>query len=79
MSEMIERVAEAIHGYRDKPIPWDRCVPTYQVELRKQAKAAIEAMREPTKAIANAMLECEDGERTVQEAWSYLIDVALKE
>ena len=54
MSEMIERVAKAIHGYRDKPIPWDRCAPTYQVELRKQAKAAIEAMKEPTEEMLEA-------------------------
>jgi hypothetical protein len=55
MSEMIERVAEAIYAVwarnNDVFAPWEECVRLHHSvvdEARQEAEAAIEAMREPS-------------------------------
>lgn len=57
MSEMVERVARAIccpHGCRNVDTQYAVCqAGTY----RADARAAIEAMREPTEAMVNACVE----------------------
>lgn len=83
MNEMVERVAKAIIARRGLPanviINWD--------VIRTDARAAIEAMREPTKQMVSAGLDVKayDG---VEEMDSYgdpesvfkaLIDEALKD
>ena len=95
MSEMIERVAKAIfeaveaesrdifYG-RLRKITWEERKAEMLKDPRNgnphtMAKAAIEAMKEPTPQIIAAMRNCEDGSRRVDDAWSYLIDAALKE
>lgn len=56
MSEMIERVAKAIYGGRKQyygahfpePLPWEDAGEPIRKIFRALARAAIEAMREPT-------------------------------
>lgn len=72
---MIERVAEAIHDKRpSRVVKWDSCVELYKNEIREQATAAIQAMREPTEE----MIEAPDTEDYI-EAYKNMIDAALKE
>jgi hypothetical protein len=74
MSEMVERVAKHIalalaeaHAEREVPEPDD---------FRKAARAAIEAMQEPTEAMVEA------GDETLADCarrhWEAMIDEALK-
>lgn len=53
MSEMIERVARAIHESSSK-WPWAGMSNMNKDDRRKDARAAIEAMREPTEEIRDA-------------------------
>lgn len=70
MSEMIERVALAISGSND---------PANILTIhRDRAKAAIEAMREPTKAMVSAGYDEADGSHLWREVWKAMIDEALK-
>lgn len=48
MSEMVERVAKALAGW-----DWDSC-PNDHDRWRSDARAAIEAMREPTQPMRDA-------------------------
>jgi hypothetical protein len=59
MGEMIERVARAIYAVSEADIDWTE--ETYQAKniVREEARAAIEAMREPT----NAMVKAHKGAR----------------
>ena len=80
MSEMIERVAKAIHHYRPNRVePWERCVESYKKELRMQAKAAIEAMREPTNKMVKPYIDAYYRDEDMKTAWREMIDAALKE
>ena len=86
MTEMIERVARAIYAQMDQSSsdPWDEAllrVEKYGVTppmvrmAREYARAAIEAMREPTPAMIEA------GRRnslTLEQSWKQMIDEALK-
>lgn len=83
MSEMVERVGRALakqEGYAYDPEPYDA-----------RARAAIEAMREPTEAMWDAAEEHNSGgggimddgslERNVydlEKVWPAMIDAALK-
>ncbi len=100
MSEMVERVAKAIHKVNDGRssknlrVPWEQCIQVYQELLRNEARAAIEAMREPTKqmidkgltAISDNMETTRDSyssydyavEGTAYHGWAAMIDEALK-
>lgn len=68
MSKMIERVADAIAKVEASPRR------TWHVD---QARAAIEAMREPTLEMINAA-RWEDGTHTAGVVWMEMIDEALK-
>ena len=81
MSEMVERVAQALHAYwlqyYDGPkqlTPWDdlgHMHKTYGVGL---ARAAIAAMREPTQDMWLAYAP----DATIERNWRAMIDEALK-
>lgn len=71
MNEMIERVAAAIDGASQPPGQKD-----YKIMMENAAKAAIEAMREPTQGV----LDCRPPFMTVVDAramWQTMIDAAL--
>ena len=70
MTDMIERVARALCSYSE--FMWQDNIP--------KAEAAIEAMREPTEQIADAMFQyhCTDTQ-SCYNAWRAAIDAALKE
>ncbi len=69
-NEMIERVANGIvQTLKDKG--YGQCADRNGMEL---AKAAIEAMREPTEAMLNI-----DSNLGYEMAWKRMIDAALKE
>lgn len=84
MSEMIERVAESICNKRQQ-LRYRGAITTkwrapemdqgYISDCLEMAKAAIEAMRKPTKA----MIEAHDDYPFMPEAMSRMIDTALKE
>jgi len=70
MSEMIERVAKAIYEAMDLSDGLDGTA------AKTYARAAIEAMREPTEAMLNASyLTSWDAD----EVWKDMIDAALQE
>lgn len=73
MSEMVERVAEAL-AKSDK----------YTSDYTALARAAIEAMREPTEGMTNAAFNIElwdqpINEHCAQDVWQTMIDAALQE
>lgn len=84
MSEMVERVARALYHAHSRNKPYDILQPEFQRQYEKQARAAIEAMREPTEAMKNAMCEAgpdtNSGEFSWDDAatvWTSGIDAAL--
>ena len=83
MSEMVERVARAIAAGHDAYLPVEKIAPGYLAD----ARAAIEAMREPTKAMESAGDELDDwgcpsdpgsGNACALAHWHAMIDEALK-
>lgn len=71
MNEIIERVAKAIDAASQPPGK-----PDYKILMENCARAAIEAMREPTQGI----LDCRPAFMTVTDAramWKTMIDTAL--
>lgn len=84
MSEMVERVARATYEarpYGDEhagDLIWDRLEDGWKDRHRDMARAAIEAMREPTDAMVDAAY---GRERTGTERgnWRAMIDAALTE
>ncbi len=77
MSEMIERVAKAQAGAR-----WDLFDDEHKDAARDLARAAIEAMREPTEEMKEAGSDFVyeawgDGKTIAREAWQANIDAAL--
>lgn len=67
----IEEVARAIGGD-----VWESCSDRMKEQFRAQARAAIEAMREPTEA----MLDRGPGEPYLDaEVWRKIVDAALAE
>jgi len=76
MSEMIERVAKAI-AISGNGGMWDDWYSDDQKEFhRRRARAAIEAMREPTREMTDAVWVMA-GEADQAEIWSGMIDAAL--
>ena len=74
MSEMVERVARAIissassyAGYEANSDYWDSL-----------ARAAIEAMREPTEAMVNAAPDLRGVDFYPTDVWRAMIEAALK-
>ena len=89
MSELIERVAIAIaHAMEaDMPkftqLPWDRMsVPAKAAHCRR-ARAAIEAMRDPTEEMDMAGVNADSfrslGLLKARRIWGDMIDAALKD
>lgn len=86
MSEMVERVARAIDPVAfikleaSEKLKWEKRVNIYRnrvEDARKLARAAIEAMREPT----SRMMNCEPSPYSPGEMidfWHAMIDEALK-
>jgi len=75
MTEMIERVARAIHSaeVEDEGDPWNDLGDYVQGEYRTLARAAIAAMREPTEAMLGPPWNYGR-----LEIWQAMIDEALK-
>jgi hypothetical protein len=85
MSEMVERVARAIAKARHPGLTWPtksdpEYIQTVHTYLR-DARAAIEAMREPTEEMIKASNREWDGRMSHRSsgAWQVMIDAALKE
>jgi hypothetical protein len=81
MSEMVERVARAIQAQSGhQPATdegWNRPENTLSVQnFRRMAKAAIEAMREPTEDMIQAGIDGPVGD--TEGKWQAMIDEALK-
>lgn len=76
-NEMIERVAKAIavsiHSWM-KDADWDRMCKESKDEFRKEARSAIEAMREPT----DRMLLAGRDEPNELKSWQSMIDEVLR-
>ena len=80
--EMVERVARAIRSAAEAVAGQPSFDPrTQTVDERVMARAAIEAMREPTEAMRNApMPDCfYYGTPSPLDAWGRMIDAVLKE
>lgn len=74
MSKMLERVAVAIgmaDGYVSKPVMRER--------FAKAARAAIEAMLEPTDAVLAGYVEEDGSPRDAYDAWQAMINAALSD
>jgi hypothetical protein len=88
MSEMIERVARAIAKARHPGLTWPtksdpEYIQTVHTYLR-DARAAIEAMLEPTQDMADAAINLDvywaysgEGFGMPEDVWSAMIDAAL--
>lgn len=74
MSEMVERVARAMFE-ADRGGSWDDVRENSKAMWRSFARAAIEAMREPTEAMINVGWRSMNDERL---PWEVMIDAALK-
>lgn len=85
MSEMIERVARAIHRTEGpwSDVPWDDLPESAKSASRRQARAAIEAMREPTLDMIHCSPVTADNfvpyPETCAVTWRAMIDEALTE
>lgn len=81
MSEMIERVAKHIYDGRNGRgcKPWGHLPRAHQEPYLVDARAAIEAMREPTEAMEEAALDVRPlmMPDTPRELWEAMIDAAL--
>lgn len=78
MSEMVERVARAIQATRGPRENWDRVTPATRDLWMADARAAIEAMREPTEAMTDAGWRRIEERDDAAENWRMMIDAALK-
>ena len=87
MTTMIEKVARAIweRTVGHTRISWDQLDPLDQDVFRAYARAAIEAMREPTERMENAAVDAaiplgyimDEGETNA--IWTAMLDAALKD
>lgn len=78
-SEMVEQVARAIK--RARALPGTNPVARLSDVDRRAARAAIEAMREPTEAMLDAACQADGSRRPNPEAlihWQAMIDTALE-
>jgi hypothetical protein len=77
MSEMIERVARALWNDMNLDIPWGF---DEERNYLGHARAAIEAIREPTAAMLFVGANDEAGftQRNILQSWQLMIDEALK-
>jgi hypothetical protein len=91
MSEMgmVERVARALYAIRmetadgaglHEPYVWETDNNAYREHCLREARAAIEAMREPTEAMVEAGVSAETGKTLgdrVSNCYAAMIDAAL--
>ena len=75
---MVERAARAIYASTKMPIPWENIQPMVKQVLEEHARAAIEAMADPTETMITAMREA-DTFNYPESAWPAAIDAALQE
>jgi hypothetical protein len=75
--DMIERVARAIAGCETAD-DWGDLTSHWQEQFRKEARAAIEAMREPTTDMCEAGWDGFDDANVARSVWHAMIDAALK-
>jgi hypothetical protein len=86
MTDMIERVAKAIHGscntWTAIPQTWDRLNSTERRALYFAARAAITAMREPTEemaqTVASAYTAGVANPKMITKIYSAVVDAALE-
>lgn len=82
MSEMVERVAEAMKAHDYGDLPWAKLSADYREQLEDYARAAIEAMREPTPQMIMAAFETgiphETNVPDMERWYAAMIDAALK-
>lgn len=77
MNEIIDRIAQAICNAGKGQPAWDEATEYQRDFHRAEARAAIEAMREPTKAMllaGHGANLCDNA----PEVWQAMIDEALK-
>lgn len=85
MNEMIERVARAVYEARNSGratvAEWLELPQAVRAEERRDARAAIEAMREPTEGMVQAAHEEAPHIGSVfwWHSWRAMIDAALKD
>jgi hypothetical protein len=80
MSEMIEKVASALyrHGYRNRSnARWDQEAGDIKENYRGRARAAIEATREPTYVMIEALAVSIGSYPAAYSAYQGMIDAAL--
>ncbi len=82
MSEMIERVAKALYLWQEGKSDWDAAEPESKEDAREAARAAIEAMREPTEDMKQCSEEIHWNYSChvcggLTEGWHKMIDHAL--
>ena len=84
MSEMVERVAKALYiaeiGPAIGPFDWDidEAGEVAARNYRKMARAAIEAMREPTEAMVRAGGDVTESDAIAIATWHAMIDEAIR-
>lgn len=84
---MVERVARGLHAAADARmkgrfrVDWVDCLPEYRKLMLADARAAIEAMEEPTAAMVEAGQAASPpfGDHKPYEAWQAMISAALSE
>ena len=82
MSEAIERAAEAVYAktaeFEQLGVPWEQVEEYLKEQSRDFARAAIEAIREPTEAMSDQIIFCElSSIRKGEDLWRAMIDAAL--
>lgn len=85
MTEMIERVAAAIYAVQPhlntgKPVPWLELIGPLREKSIELARAAIEAMREPTEEMMDAGESADptpERDTNAIRVWGRMIDAAL--
>jgi hypothetical protein len=78
MSEMVEKVAKAMHRVDALIQPSWESLEGEQEDYREYARAAIAAMREPTEAMIRAMCGSDVLAENAKRDWQSAIDEALK-
>ncbi|MDP3940644.1 MAG: hypothetical protein Q8R92_21225 [Deltaproteobacteria bacterium] len=73
---MVEKIARAIYDFPETP--WEEMREPVRNEFRQRARAALEAMREPTDAMRNRYYELSFKTDTFNDGtWERSIDAAL--
>ena len=80
MSEMVERVARVLHAMPSEAwsyVPWSVLQAMHKERLMRQARTAIEAMREPTPRMVDEAYAVMSYEDDADRVWRLMIDAAL--